>query len=80
MVKKPPEIYRPLGLPDDAFEQRRPVKGQITKRAVRAALDLPFTEGVLMERSEFVALFDTEDKEVGVSAFLERSEAEWVGR
>ena len=33
-----------------------------------------------MERSEFVALFDTEDKEVGVSAFLERSEAEWVGR
>ena len=27
---------RPLGLPDDAFEQRRPLKGQITKREVRA--------------------------------------------
>ncbi len=25
-----------MGLPDDAFEQRRPVKGQITKREVRA--------------------------------------------
>ena len=36
MVKKPPEIHRSLGLPDDAFEQRRPIKGQITKREVRA--------------------------------------------
>jgi precorrin-6Y C5,15-methyltransferase (decarboxylating) len=30
------EIHRPLGLPDDAFEQRRPLRGQITKREVRA--------------------------------------------
>lgn len=28
---------RPLGLADDAFEQRRPVRGQITKSEVRAA-------------------------------------------
>ena len=27
---------RPLGLPDDAFEQRRPLRGQITKREIRA--------------------------------------------
>ncbi len=36
MVKDLPELRRPLGLPDDAFEQRRPNKGQITKREVRA--------------------------------------------
>ena len=36
MVKDLPEIRRSLGLPDDAFEQRRPNKGQITKREVRA--------------------------------------------
>ena len=42
MVKNPPqpgqslEQPRSLGLPDDAFEQRRPNKGQITKREVRA--------------------------------------------
>ena len=36
MVKDLPKIRRPLGLPDDAFEQRRPDKGQITKREVRA--------------------------------------------
>jgi precorrin-6B C5,15-methyltransferase / cobalt-precorrin-6B C5,C15-methyltransferase len=37
MVKElPAPSTRPLGLPDDAFEQRRPLKGQITKREVRA--------------------------------------------
>ena len=30
------ENARALGLPDDAFEQRRPLRGQITKREVRA--------------------------------------------
>ena len=29
-------VNRTLGLPDSAFEQRRPLKGQITKREVRA--------------------------------------------
>ncbi len=36
MVKDLPEVNRSLGLPDDAFEQRRPNKGQITKREARA--------------------------------------------
>ena len=60
--------------------RKSPYTVRVAKRAVRAALDLPFTEGVLAERSEFVALFDTEDKEIGVSAFLRREDAEWVGR
>ncbi|HIC50943.1 MAG TPA: enoyl-CoA hydratase/isomerase family protein [Candidatus Poseidoniales archaeon] len=60
--------------------RKSPYTVKVAKRAVRAALDLPFTEGVLAERSEFVALFDTEDKEIGVSAFLEHKDAEWVGR
>ena len=60
--------------------KKSPHTTKVAKRAVRGALELPFSEGVLMERSEFVALFDTEDKEIGVTAFLERSEAEWVGK
>ena len=38
MVKDPPTTTptRALGLPDDAFEQRWPLRGQITKREVRA--------------------------------------------
>ena len=31
-----PTAYRPLGLSDEDFEQRRPLRGQITKREVRA--------------------------------------------
>ena len=60
--------------------RKSPYTVRVAKRAGRAALDLPFTEGILTERSEFVALFDTEDKEIGVSAFLKREDAEWVGR
>ena len=58
---------------------KSPYTIKVAKRAVRASLELPFSEGVLTERSEFVALFDTEDKEIGVQAFLDRKEAEWVG-
>ena len=36
MGKGQPGIIRALGLSDDAFEQRRPNKGQITKREARA--------------------------------------------
>ncbi len=60
--------------------RKSPHTVKVAKRAVRSALDLPVSEGVLAERSEFVALFDTEDKEIGVSAFLDRRDAEWVGR
>jgi hypothetical protein len=36
-------------------------------------------EGVKYERDEFCALFDTEDKEIGVNAFLNRERPEWKG-
>ena len=37
MRKSTLTVYtRPFGLPDDAFEQRRPLRGQITKAEVRA--------------------------------------------
>ena len=60
--------------------QKSPYTIKVAKRTIRASLDLPFTEGVLTERSEFVALFDTEDKEIGVKAFLERKSPKWLGR
>ena len=53
---------------------------RVAKRAVRAALERPLSEGLRFERDEFCALFDTEDKEVGVQAFLDRSDPEWTGR
>ena len=52
---------------------------QIAKQAVRAALDNPITDGILLEHNMFVDLFDTKDKEIGVNAFMERDKAEWTG-
>tara|TARA_B100000029_G_scaffold230_1_gene294 strand:+ start:318 stop:1154 length:837 start_codon:yes stop_codon:yes gene_type:complete len=63
----------------ETIARKSPYTAKVGKRAVRAALDLGLTEGILAERSEFVALFDTEDKEIGVQAFLERKDAEWKG-
>ena len=79
-VVEPEELGEATMAMAENIARKSPYTVRVAKRAVRAALDLPLAEGVLAERSEFVALFDTEDKEIGVSAFLERKDAEWVGR
>ena len=52
---------------------------RVAKAAVRAALEQPFSAGILAERDMFCALFDTADMEIGVKAFLNRESAEWTG-
>jgi len=52
---------------------------KVAKRVLRAALEHPMSEGVKYEHDEFCALFDTEDKEIGVNAFLQRERPEWKG-
>ena len=79
-VSSPEELEATTMALAENIAMKSPYTIKVAKRAVRAALDLPFSEGVLAERSEFVALFDTEDKEIGVSAFLERKSPDWVGR
>lgn len=59
---------------------RSPHTLQVAKKAVRAALEKPMREGVEDEAVAFAGLFDTEDKEIGVNAFLSRTNPEWVGR
>ena len=51
---------------------------RVAKKTIRAALDNGLTEGVKIEALAFANLFDTEDKEIGVKAFIERSEPKWV--
>jgi len=51
-------------------------KGQISvqagKEAVNAALDLPLSEGLKLERRLFHSLFATQDQKEGMSAFVEK--------
>jgi enoyl-CoA hydratase len=53
---------------------------KIAKACVRAALEKPMHQGLEEEASAFAGLFDSEDKEIGVKAFMERTQAEWVGK
>ena len=78
-VVEPDELENHAMKMAENIARKSPYTIKVAKRAVRAALDLGMSEGILAERSEFVALFDTEDKEIGVQAFLERKDAEWKG-
>lgn len=53
---------------------------KVAKATIRAALEHPLDKGITMEADAFAGLFDSEDKEIGVKAFLERQDPEWVGR
>ena len=50
---------------------------RVAKETLRSALDEGLTEGVATEARAFAGLFDTEDKEIGVQAFLNRENAQW---
>ena len=50
---------------------------RVAKETLRSALDEGLTEGVATEAKAFAGLFDSEDKEIGVQAFLNREKAQW---
>jgi enoyl-CoA hydratase len=50
------------------------------KASVNAAQQLPLDEGLRFERDRFYALFDTEDQEEGMVAFLEKRPPVWRHR
>ena len=50
---------------------------RVAKETLRSALDEGLTEGVATEAKAFANLFDTDDKEIGVKAFLNREKPKW---
>ena len=50
---------------------------RVGKQTIRSALDVGLTEGVAIEAEAFASLFDSEDKDVGVEAFLSRETPQW---
>ena len=67
-----------------AAAQKITEKSQLTvmavKEAVNRAYEVPLREGLLFERRLFHALFATEDKGEGMSAFLDKREAQFRDR
>ena len=52
----------------------------VAKSTIRAALEVGLEEGIAIEADAFAGIFDTEDKEIGVQAFLNRETPEWKHR
>lgn len=59
---------------------KSPVALHMAKSAVRAAAEMPLSAGLAYETELFVTCFSSEDKEEGVTAFLEKRAAEFRGR
>jgi enoyl-CoA hydratase len=57
-----------------------PVTLRLAKAAVAAAMEAPLSAGLAMERELFITAFASEDRREGVTAFLEKRNAEFTGR
>jgi enoyl-CoA hydratase/carnithine racemase len=79
-------VVSPEALEETTFAMARQIGSKsshalrVGKQTVRAALDEGLTTGVEMEAEAFANLFDSEDKEIGVQAFLARETARWKHR
>lgn len=72
-------VARALGLAAEIAA--KPVLAvRAAKAAVNAVQQLPLDEGLRFERDRFEALFDSEDQEEGMLAFLEKRDPEWRHR
>ena len=50
------------------------------KQAIHNGLETDIRTGLLIERQAFAALFASEDQKIGMKAFVEKTEAKFVGR
>ena len=59
--------------------EQAPLAVMAIKEAINKAEELPLSEGLLLERRLFHALFATEDKNEGVRAFIEKRNPDFKG-
>jgi enoyl-CoA hydratase len=53
---------------------------RLIKDAINKAEDLPLHEGLQYEKRNFFLTFATDDKQEGMSAFIEKRAAQWTNR
>lgn len=57
-----------------------PVSLRLAKEAIRAAYELPLSDGLELEKERFLEAFASEDGREGVRAFMEKRKPEFRGR
>jgi enoyl-CoA hydratase len=60
--------------------EKAPIAVQLAKEAIRTAAETTLREGYAIELRNFYLLFDTEDQQEGMRAFIEKRKAEFKGR
>jgi enoyl-CoA hydratase len=77
----PPELYleRSLDLAE-VVAAKAPLAARMIKETVNKAFELPLAQGLAVERRNYLLLFGSEDKEEGISAFLDKRTPTWKGR
>jgi enoyl-CoA hydratase/carnithine racemase len=64
----------------DIYARRAPLSHAFIKRAVYRGLQVDLASGLELETNMVSAIYTTEDKQEGISAFLEKREAKFKGR
>lgn len=79
------KVFEPADLikgAEDAIKKiltKGPLAVRMAKRVVNEGADLPLATGLALEAAQFPLTFATEDRVIGVTAFLEKKKAEFKG-
>jgi enoyl-CoA hydratase len=79
-VVEPDQLEEAAGAIADELARAAPLAVAAIKRAVNRGLSLPLDAGLAAELEEFDSTFRTADALEGISAFLQKRQAEWTGR
>jgi enoyl-CoA hydratase/carnithine racemase len=74
------EVYATAVEMAEGFAAGPAVALMAAKQAIHNGLETDLQTGLLIERQAFAALFASEDQKIGMKAFVEKTEAKFVGR
>jgi enoyl-CoA hydratase len=77
----PVEVYLDEALKlANEIAARPPIAVRLAKEAINKAFETSLSDGLDYERRLFYFLFATADQKEGMRAFIEKRQAEWLGR
>lgn len=79
-VTEPADLQAEVKKTVDQILTKGPVAIRLAKKVVNEGVDLALASGLKLEESSFPVIFGTEDKNEGVTAFIEKRAAKFTGK